>query len=236
VVSKNPRSALDAGTFPTLKTLFIDSTGLRALTLANPVLEHLDCSENELASLDAASAPALRWVKAQKNPLRSLDIRKLAKLAELAVDPNVDVRGTDLQKHVLPVLRAKFGLPKPTKTIAKMDLYQLHAFVSDYNWDDGPKALFQIVRHPACTLATALLVYWQSEPAELSTFATPKDAPKTERPWVELLREIESGVAKKRFARGPLPFDVRDVGGVDLSNADAAIPARMREVVKAKTS
>lgn len=235
-IGKNPRKKLDASVFPSLKTLFVNGTGLSALTLANPVLEHLDCSGNELTTLDLTAAPALRIVTAQTNAFRSLDVRALAKLDELAIDAAVEVRCSDLQKNVLPALRERFGLPKPTKTIAKMDLYQLHSFVAKYNWDDGPKALLEVVRHPACTLATALLVYWQSEPAELAAHETPKAAPRSERAWVELLREIEAGVAEKRFARGPLGFDVHDVGGVDLSDSHPGIPRAMRQVVKAQAT
>jgi hypothetical protein len=231
-VGKNPLRAFDASRYPKLTMLFVDDGALSSLTLDNPALEHLDCAKNALSQLDVASARALRILTANENPIRSLDLRALPKLRELAIDTTVTVECTDLQKHVLPDLRARFGLPKPTKTIAKMDLYQLHAFVDAYNWDDGPKALFQVVRHAECTLATAMLMYWQSQPAEFSSFAKPKDAPQSERKWVELLREIEAGVAKKKFARGPLSFDVHDVGGVDLSDDDAAIPAHMRVVVK----
>jgi Leucine-rich repeat (LRR) protein len=232
VISENPRKKLDASAYPKLETLFADGAGLASLKLGNPALTNLHCDNNALRKLDLAGAPALRFLEANANGLQSLDLRVVPKLQELELDPHVEVECTELQKHVLPVLRARFGLPKPTKTIAKMDLYQLHAFVGQYNWDDGAKALLQVVRHPACTLETALHVYWLSEPAEYAAFAKAKDAPKTERPWVELLKEIETGVTKKKFARGPFGFDVRNVDGVDLSDDDAAIPSPMREPVK----
>jgi hypothetical protein len=71
-------------------------------------------------------------------------------------------------------------------------------------------------------------VYWKSEPNELSQYAKAKDAPRGEQKVVELLREIETGVKSKRFVVGPIPFDVHDVDGVDLSDDDPKIPASMR--------
>jgi Leucine-rich repeat (LRR) protein len=234
VLSGNPRKKLDARAYPKLETLFVDAAGLTALTLDNPALTNLHCGDNALTKLDLAGAPALRFLHAKGNALRSLDLRAVPKLGELEMDPGVEIECTELQKHVLPALRARYGLPKPTKTISKMDLYQLHAFVASYNWDAGPKALRDVVRHPRCTLETALHVYWLSEPAEYAAFASAKAAPKTERSWALLLKEIETGVAKKKFARGPFGFDVRNVDGVDLSDDHPAIPPLMREPVKPK--
>jgi len=89
-----------------------------------------------------------------------------------------------------------------------------------------------VVRHPHCSVATALLVYWKTEPADFSGYRAAKDAPRAERQTVELLREIEAGVKAKRFARGPIPFDVHDVHGIDLDDGDPAIPAYMRAPVR----
>jgi hypothetical protein len=234
VISKNPRQKLDASAYPKLETLFVDGAGLVTLALDNPALTNLDCGNNALTKLDLAGAPSLQYLKANANALRALDLRAAPKLRELDIDPKVEIECTDLQKHVLPDLRARYGLPKPTKTISKMDLYQLHAFVAQYNWDSGPKALRDVVRHPACTLETALHVYWLSEPGEFAAFATPRDAPKAERPWVELLKEIETGVATKKFARGPFGFDLRNIDGADFSDDHPAIPPLMREPVTLK--
>ncbi|MBK7401111.1 MAG: DUF4274 domain-containing protein, partial [Myxococcales bacterium] len=54
-------------------------------------------------------------------------------------------------------------------------------FVQEYNWDDGAKKLFEVIRHPQCDRATALLVYWQSQPDEFAAYPMPADAPPGER-------------------------------------------------------
>lgn len=227
-IGKNRLDALDAGAFLQLELLFVDGMGLGELNLENPKLDHLDCSTNDLATLDLSRAPRIGTLEAKGNRLRELDLRPLHRLQGLSIDREVDIRCTELQKHTIPTLRARFGLPGPTRTIAKMDAYQLHAVANHHNWDDGEKRLFQVIRHPACTLATALLVYWKSEPQEFTAFASARDAPRGDRTIVELLREIEAGVEAGRYAKGPIPFDARDVGGVDLSDDDPGIPAVMR--------
>jgi Leucine-rich repeat (LRR) protein len=229
---KNPLESLSADRYPLLETLLVDGTSLESLRLDNPKLTHLDCSDNRLAKLDLSRAPALRRLDINDNALTTLDLRPLKKLERLSVDSNVEVLATDFQKHMLPTLRERAGLPKPTKTLAKMDTYQLHAFAVHYNWDDGVKPLFDVIKHPKCQLATALLIYWSGEPSELSEYKTPKDAPHSAKKVVELLRVIEDGVRKGRFKRGAIPFDVHDVNGVDLSDDDPAIPDVMREVIE----
>jgi hypothetical protein len=229
-ISKNPRERFDASAYPALTKLFVDGAGLRSLTLANPALEHLSAGENALGALDVSGARALRVLRVSKNPLPALNVRALDGLRQLEVDASVDVACTELQRHTLPALRARSGLPAPTRKISEMDAFQLHAFVQRYNWDDGAKRLFEVVRSPACSLATALLVYWKSEPGDLARYATARSAPRAEREWVELLREIEAGVAnakKPRWKANAIAFDVRDVDGVDLSDDDPAIPAAM---------
>jgi hypothetical protein len=198
------------------------------LTLNNPKLQHLDCSKNLLTSLDFSNARSVRNLNAESNRFQKLDLEALHRLSNLTLDSTTGVACTELQKHTLPTLRARFGLPKPTKTLSKMDLFQLHAYVQSYNWDDGEKRLFEVIRHPECSLATALLVYWQSQLHDFSGYRKPKDAPRDEQKLVELLREIEAAVEARRFAPGLIAFDATDVNGVDISHADPKIPNCMR--------
>lgn len=71
--------------------------------------------------------------------------------------------------------------------------HQLDTFATD-----GEKRLFDVVRHPQCDRATALLVYWLSEPGEHTQYPKPADAPKSQRKMVELLREIEKKMSRPR--------------------------------------
>jgi hypothetical protein len=228
VMGNNPRASFDASAFPALEMLFVDGMGLETLVLGNSSLEHVRASGNALNGLDLSKAPAVRVLDVSSNAISAIDLTPLRKLRELTLDASVETTCTELQKHTLPVLRTRFGLPRPTKTLSKMDGFQLHAFVQQYNWDDGPKRLFDVIRHPACSLTTALLVYWQTQPGEFAEHATAARAPRDVKKWVELLREIESGIASRKWAPNGIEFDAHDVDGVDLSDDDTRIPASMR--------
>lgn len=223
---------LDASRYPALEYLALQECGLRALRLVNPALETLDVTGNALEALDVSAAPRLARLLCSGNPLRRIDVTGLRRLESAAVPDEAEIVCTELQKHVVPELRARFGLPKPTTVLAKVDGYQLHRHADGHNWDDGTKRLHDIVRHPACDLATALLVDWLSEPGEHTAWPDAASAPREGRKMVALLREIEERVASGAYATRLIPFDVRDVGGVDLSDDDPAIPAIMREPVR----
>jgi len=61
------------------------------------------------------------------------------------------------------------SLPLKKKTFKKIDRLldepkKLFGYVSKYNWDDGEEEMEYIVSDPRCELATALLIYWSSQP------------------------------------------------------------------------
>lgn len=231
----NPIENLDASGYPALLYLRLARCGLRSLQLDNPALELLDVENNALETLDLTMAPRLSHLKLAGNPLKRIDLSPLRRLSSVTWPDQAELVVTELQKNTVPELRARFGLPKGSASLPKMGPYELHRVVDEYNWDDGAKKLTDVVRHPSCDKATALLVYWLSEPAEYTQYAKPADAPKGERKMLELLREIEKKMASGGFGTELIPFDVSDVGGTDLSDDDAGIPAIMREPVKPKS-
>lgn len=38
---------------------------------------------------------------------------------------------------------------------------ELHSYIRDYNWDDGPERVFELLEQPEVDRATALLAYWE---------------------------------------------------------------------------
>lgn len=225
-------TSFDAAPYPRLQILSLQRCGLSSLDLDNASLESLAVTGNRLTDLDLRATPRLRQLRAADNPLARVDLSDLGRLTTATLPPSAEVTCTELQLSLLPELRARLGLAKPATAITKMDAFQLHRFVQEYDWDDGAKKLFEVIRNPQCDRATALLVYWQSQPEEFAAYPTPADAPPTERKWVELLREIEAKVAASGFATARVGFDVHDVDGVDLSDTDPRIPAAMREPVR----
>lgn len=232
-ISRNAIRGFDARAYPALTMLLVDELGLTELPLAHPALTHLSCKGNLLARLDVSGAPALHRLDADGNPLAAIDLRGLARLRQVSLPAATEVACTTLQRHAIAGLRARFGLPTGTTALARMDPYELHLFAQDHNWDDGVGKLFDVIRHPRCDLATALLVYWNGLPEELAGWRTATEAPRAERRTVELLREIEDRVARGAYRTRLIPFDVHDVGGVDLSSDDARIPDAMRTPVVA---
>ncbi len=224
--------ACDATGWPALTALTLPRCGLRTVRLANPRLAQLDLEDNALASIDLTTTPRIARLKLSGNPIANVDLTPLGRLTDATLPKGADVRCTTLQGEVIDALRARRGLvTKKAAAIAKMDAVGLHRFVEDYNWDDGEKKLFEVIRHPACDLGTALLVYWQSQPGEFTAYLDAPDAPKEVRATVELLREIEAKVARGGFGSAGIPFDPRDVGGTDLSGDDEGVPASMRAPV-----
>ena len=201
--------------------------------LLSVVAEREAClRRNQLHELDLGKAPRLSHLQLAGNPLSRIDVSPLRRLAEATFPSEAEIVCTELQKQTVPELRARFGLPKGSASLSKMGPYELHRFVEAYNWDDGEKKLFDVVGHSQCDRATALLVYWQSEPGEHTQYAKPEDAPKRERKMVQLLREIETKMAAGGFETALIPFDLHDVGGTDLSDDDKRIPSVMRKPVK----
>lgn len=229
----------DTRAHPALEILRLTNGGLRSLVADHPTLHWLDVENNQLAALDLDKVPATKCLQLDGNPLTRIDISPLAKLGRdrlwISFPGAASIVCTERQQRTLPVLCERSGLSKPTTKLADMDAYLLHDYVNAYNWDDGPKPLRKVIEHPRCDLATALYVYWMSEPGEHTAYKKPSDVPSGERharPWVELLREIEKRVAAGRYKTAMIPFDVRDVDGTDLSDDDARIPAVMREAIR----
>lgn len=107
----------------------------------------------------------------------------------------------------------------------------LHRFATRHNWDDGVDLLRQCIRHPACSLATALLVYWRGQPRYFCQYTRRSAVPEHERPQYDLLKAIEGRVARGTYrVLAGTTFDPRR-GGLAARDAEVdavrALPACM---------
>jgi len=73
---------------------------------------------------------------------------------------------TDFAQRYLKHLKTIPIKPKVFKKIDRLleDPKKLYKYVAKYNWDDGEEELQYIINHPKCDKATALLIYWLSQP------------------------------------------------------------------------
>jgi Domain of unknown function (DUF4274) len=74
---------------------------------------------------------------------------------------------------------------------------ELHCFADHWNWGGGTEAMRQVAEHPNCDAATALLLFWRSDPEYYLQFSSRDDVPDYNRDGFDLTRLIE-----ERFLRG----------------------------------
>lgn len=72
----------------------------------------------------------------------------------------------DFCKDYLAFLRSLPRVKNPNKKLEQLlvDPTKLFQFVETYNWDNGLDILEEIAKDPRCDKATALLLYWLSQP------------------------------------------------------------------------
>jgi len=73
---------------------------------------------------------------------------------------------------------------------------QLFQKAYEHNWDSGVAPLQRMLAKPECDKATALLIYWHASPGYYNRYRSLDEVPAHERPVVELIRRIESLLAK----------------------------------------
>jgi len=105
-------------------------------------------------------------------------------------------------------------------SMLRIDAKLLHRFADRYNWDDGLDLLVRCIRHPACSLATALLVYWKSSPHYYRQYRNRRAVPDFERAQFDLLSAIERRVVAGKYPLAGITFDPRRNAGFDWTRGD----------------
>lgn len=87
--------------------------------------------------------------------------------------------------------------------IGEMTAQELHAFLGEYNWDNGFEPVWAIIQNPECELATALLAFWLADP-DLST--VPPAASRYEN-HTKFVAELFDRITSGRYGVGRLPYN-----------------------------
>lgn len=110
---------------------------------------------------------------------------------------------------------------------------RLHYLASIYNWDDGGKVLEWIVNSKKCAKATALLLFWRSEPDYYTRFETEEEAADDLEIWKvvrTILKNYQTGFYQHRGIGFNPSDDGADVNYVD-TNAKWKIPESIKRSV-----
>ena len=105
-----------------------------------------------------------------------------------------------------------------------IDAKLLHRFATNHNWDEGPDLLVRCIRHPLCSLATALLIYWLGKPHYFRQYPKRSAVPDFERPGYDLLTAIERRVEAGEYEHAGLTFDPRRHAKTDWTTGAFAYP------------
>ena len=68
---------------------------------------------------------------------------------------------------------------------------ELHCFADHWNWGGGIEAMMAVAKHPNCDAATALLLFWRSDPEYYLEFLSRDEVPEYNRDGFDLTRLIE---------------------------------------------
>jgi hypothetical protein len=120
--------------------------------------------------------------------------------------------------------------------LAKIDAKLLHRFATKYNWDDGIDLMVRCIRHPECSLATALLVYWRGAPHYYRQYKTRSEVDKYELPAFDLLSAIERRVKSGAYRLHGITFNPRKYAKNDYPEIKKKrdIPAYMLVTITSK--
>lgn len=89
----------------------------------------------------------------------------------------------------------------------------LHAFCCRFNWDSDLKPLSLALDQPQCDRATALAIYWLSEPDAWAGRASVND---WEQGTFSVFKKAEARLLADDFSERDIEFDIRrEMGGVD---------------------
>lgn len=100
----------------------------------------------------------------------------------------------------------------------------LHRFAQQHNWDEGRDLLVRCIRHPQCSLATALLIYWLGKPHYYRQYTRRAEVADHERADFDLLSAIERRVKSGAFELNDITFDPRRFKGTDWTTSELTYP------------
>jgi hypothetical protein len=109
---------------------------------------------------------------------------------------------------------------------------ELHCFADHWNWG-SVEAMRQVAEHPNCDAATALLLFWRSDPEYYLQFASRDDVPDYNRDGFDLTRLIEERFLRDGYSSsGLIGFNPREDARIgEPVPGQRVIPAQMMQAV-----
>lgn len=105
------------------------------------------------------------------------------------------------------------GYPLALK-ISRMGPEQLHRMVMRWNWDGDNSYLNLVIDNPLCSLGTALLLYWRSDPHFFRGYMSRDDVPMLHLEGYDVLKAVEKKAQEGFFEHHGIVYDPRnDIGG-----------------------
>jgi hypothetical protein len=113
---------------------------------------------------------------------------------------------------------------------------ELHCFADHWNWGGGVEAMRQVAEHPNCDAATALLLFWRSDPEYYLQFSSRDDVPNYNRDGFDLTQLIEERFLRGGYSSGgEIGFNPReDVRIGEPVPGRRVIPAQLMQAVLAR--
>lgn len=108
-----------------------------------------------------------------------------------------------------------------------------HEEMLDYNWDDGLRRPFEVIRNILCDLGTALLIYWSAQPVFYKQFESAEKVPDYEMETYKLVAEIEKKVAAGFYKTTLMHYDPSEDQKINMKDPDTQkIPPAMLKKVE----
>lgn len=108
--------------------------------------------------------------------------------------------------------------------------YELHFFADYFDWEYGCAPLIQLIKNPACDLNTAKLIFWRAGPEAYQKYLNRSEVVEDPEVW-DLIQEIMSRVAAKKFGEAKIPWYPREHGALSGEREDHKwqVPEALRE-------
>jgi Domain of unknown function (DUF4274) len=84
--------------------------------------------------------------------------------------------------------------------------YQLHSYMTKYNWDFGLEIPYWAIRNPLCDRGTALMIYWMAGAGYFCRFKYRSDVPAYKLDRYDLIVEIEEKYISNFYTRNDIKF------------------------------
>jgi len=100
--------------------------------------------------------------------------------------------------------------------LAKVDSpLEIHAMVSETDWDAGFEELKQLVFHPQCDIATKLMVFWRCQPDYFCQFNSVDSIPKNDRGLWSFMNAIKEELTESKLKLALINYSPFDDDGVN---------------------